>query len=81
MELNYLHGNEGRAFFVKGFVPLDEFMAAVSKEVEVGDPILGEKAAHCWMRVCRDFQEEHAVYVEAKPESRGAFRVTWIQEN
>lgn len=81
MELNFIHGDEGRAYFVKAHVPLEEFMDAVRNEVEVDDPILSEKPTHCWMRVCRDFQEEISVYVEAAPNSRGAFRVTWIQEN
>lgn len=81
IELNYIHGDAGRAFYVKGHVPLDAFMDAVRREVEAGDVILDEKPSHLWMRVCRDFQEEISVFVEAAPHSRGAFMATWIQEN
>ena len=80
MELQYCCGDEGRAYYTKAHVPLDEFMAALRREVDADDPILGETPTHCWMRVCRDFQEEHAILVEAAPESRGAFRATWIQD-
>lgn len=81
MELNYACGDEGRAFYVKGHVPIDEFMFAVASEVDADDPILSQEPAHCWMRVGRDFQEGHMILVEAAPESRGAFRATWIQDN
>lgn len=80
MDLEYTQGDDGRAYFTKGHVPFDAFMASVKGEVEKHDPILSEVPVHCWMRVCRDFQEGHAVYVEAKPESRGSFRATWIQD-
>ena len=38
MEIEYTHGDEGRAFYTKGHVPLDEFMAAVS--------------SNCWCESC-----------------------------
>jgi len=81
IDLNYIHGDEGRAFYVKGHVPLDAFMDAVRQEVEVDDVILSENPSHLWMRVCRDFQEEISIFVEAAPHTRGAFMATWIQEN
>lgn len=73
-------GDDGRAYYVKGHIPLDEFMASVRYEVSADDPILNEEPRHCWMRVCRDFNEEHQIIIEAKPESKGAFRATWIQD-
>lgn len=82
MEIKYTRDDEGRAFYTKGHVPLDEFMAAVSSNCwcEKNDPILNEQPMHCWMRVCRDFNEGHSIIVEAEPNSRGAFRATWIQD-
>lgn len=80
MELQCCYGDDGRAYYTKAHVPLDEFMAALRSEVDADDPILGEQPTHCWMRVCRDFNEGHAILVEAKPGSRGAFRATWIQD-
>jgi hypothetical protein len=80
MELQYCCGDDGRAYYTKAHVPLDEFMAAVRREVDADDTILGETPTHRWMRVCRNFQEEYAILVDATPESRGAFRATWIQD-
>ncbi len=74
------HGDEGRAWYVKGHVPLDEFMAVLRDEVFSDDTILEEAPSHCWMRIGRNFQEEHAILLEATPGSRGAFRATWIQD-
>jgi hypothetical protein len=67
VELHYCCGDNGRAYYVKGHVPTDEFVAALRKTLDADDPILSERAEHCWMRMCRDFQENHAVLVEAKP--------------
>lgn len=82
MEIEHTYGDEGRAFYTRGHVPFDEFMAAVANDYccEKDDPILGEQPTHCWMRVCRDFNEGHSIFVEAAPNSRGAFRVTWLQD-
>lgn len=80
MELQYCRGDDGRAYYTKAYVPFAEFIAALRREVDEDDQILREQPTHCWMRVCRDFQEEHAILVEAAPESRGAFRATWIQD-
>lgn len=80
MQLDYTNGDDGRAYYTRGHVPLDEFMAAVRGEVDTDDPLLSEQPTHCWMRVCRDFNEGHSILVEALPNSRGAFRVTWIQD-
>ena len=79
MEIEYCCGDDGPAYFTRAHVPLDEFMAEVAKEVDPDDRILSEEPGHCWMRVCRNFQEEMMMYVEAKPESRGAFKCTWVQ--
>ncbi len=82
MEIEYTHGDEGRDFYTRGHVPLDEFMTAVASDCWCGenDPILNEQPTHCWMRVCRDFNEGHSILVEAAPNSRGAFRATWLQD-
>lgn len=81
MDIQYCCGDDGRAYYTKAHVPFEDFMAALRREVDTDDdPILSEQPTHCWMRVCRDFQEEHAILVEAAPESRGAFRATWIQD-
>lgn len=79
MKIEWCCGEHGTAFFTRGHVLLDEFMAAVAKEVDSDDHILKEPPNHCWMRVCRNFQAETMMYVEAKPESRGAFKCTWVQ--
>lgn len=73
-------GDDGRAYYVKAHIPLDAFMEAVRREVSEDDPILKEEPVHCWMRVCRDFEQECSVLSEAAPGSRGAFRATWIQD-
>lgn len=79
-DLRFCCGDDGRAYYVKGHVPFDVFMAAMRVEVTDDDTILKEEPEHCWLRVCRDFEEEHQIIVEAKPESKGAFRATWIQD-
>lgn len=79
MEIEYCYGDDGAAYFTRGHVPIDKFMREVEKEVDADDRILLERPRHCWMRVCRDFREETMMYVEAKPESRGAFKCTWVQ--
>lgn len=80
-QLEYCHGDDGRAYYVKGHIPLNEFMDALRKEVDADDPILAEQPYHCWMRVCRDFSEGHQIFMEAKTRSRGSFKCTWIQDN
>lgn len=79
-DMMFCAGDDGRAYYVKAHIPLDEFMSAVRYEVSPDDPILKEEPHHCWMRVCRDFEAGHSVLVEAAPGSRGAFRATWIQD-
>jgi len=78
--LRFCSGDDGRAYYLKGHVPLDAFMAAIRMEVTDDDTILKEEPEHCWLRVCRDFEEGHQIVIEAKPESNGAFRATWIQD-
>ena len=73
-DLRFCGGDDGRAYYVKGHVPLDTFMAVLREEVTDDDTILNEEPEHCWMRICRDFEEGHQIIVEAKPESKGAFR-------
>lgn len=80
MKIEYLHGDEGRAYYTKGHVAVPDFMAALGKEVDADDPILLEQPEHTWLRFGRDFQEGHPIVTEAKPESRGAFRATYIQD-
>lgn len=80
VEMQYCCGDEGRAYYTKAHVPLDDFMVALRSEVGDVDPILREEPTHCWMRVCRDFDNGHSILIEAKPNSRGAFRATWIQD-
>lgn len=79
-DLRFCCGDDGRAYYVKGHVPLDAFMAVLRHEVTEDDPILKEEPVHCWMRICRDFEEGHQIIVEAEPESKGAFCATWIQD-
>ena len=79
-KLRFCGGDDGRAFYMKGHVPFDAFMAAIRTEVTDDDTILKEEPEHCWLRVCRDFEEGCPIIVEAKPESKGAFRATWIQD-
>ncbi len=78
--LRFCGGDDGRAYYLKGHVPFAAFMAAIRMEVTDDDAILNEEPEHCWLRVCRDFEEGHQIIVEAKPESKGAFRATWIQD-
>lgn len=66
MKLEYCYGDEGRAYYTKAHVPLPDFMAALRSEVDADDPILGEQPTHCWMRVCRDFNEGHAILVASR---------------
>lgn len=80
MEIECCRGDDGAAYFTRGHVPLEEFMQAVEKETDPDDPILSGDPVHCWMRVCRDFGKGVMIYVEAKPESRGAFKCTWVQD-
>lgn len=79
-DLRFCGGDDGRAYYVKGHVPLEAFMAVLREELDDDDAILKEEPEHCWMRICRDFEEGHQIIVEAKPESKGAFRATWIQD-
>ena len=79
-DMQYCCGDDGRAYYVKAHIPLEEFMAALRYEVGADDPILKEEPVHCWMRLCRDFEQECSVLAEAAPGSRGAFRATWIQD-
>ena len=82
MELEYMHGDEGRAFMAKGHVDLDEFRTDLLEQVDSDDPILSEDVSHCWMRCVRDFSGNHSqMLIEAKPGSRGAFKATWVQDN
>ena len=78
MELTYLLGEDGSAYFTKGYVPFDEFMLVLEQDVGPGDSILQNTPEHIWLRTTRDFQENRTVYEEAAPNSRGAFKVTWI---
>ena len=79
MDVEYCWGEEGEAFFVREHLPLDEFMDRIKNEVDPNDPILKSTPRHCWMRVCRDFQNNSMVYAEAKPASKGSFKCTWLQ--
>lgn len=80
MQIEYLYGDEGRAYYTKGHVPPLEFMAQLRREVDADDQILQEQPEHVWLRAGRDFQERHSIVLQAKPESRGAFRATYIQD-
>jgi hypothetical protein len=81
LEVNRIHGDDGVAYYAKGFVPLDEFMDAVKlHEGEDFESIPFGEPTHCWMRTVRDFQENQTMFTEAAPNSRGAFKCTWIQE-
>jgi hypothetical protein len=79
-EMHYCCGEDGRAYYAKGHVPIDAFKAELVKQVDADDHILKQEVTHCWMRVCRDFDEGHFILCEAKPNARGAFRATWIQD-
>lgn len=80
MELRYLREEDGAAYYTKGHVSIDDFMAAVEKETGPDDSILKESPSHIWLRATREFGENQTVYGEAKPGSRGAFKATWIQD-
>lgn len=67
----------GNAYYVRGHVPTDLFIAALRRELEVANLELDEEPTHCWKRICRDFAEGRSMIVEAAPNSRGAFRCTW----
>lgn len=79
MVLKSCRDDNGYAFYIKGHVDLADFMSAVAIGVDPDDPILSETPVHCWMRVCRDFSNEASLIAEATPNSRGAFKCTWIQ--
>lgn len=79
-DMHYCHGDDGRAYYVKGHVPIAEFKTELSKQVDSNDDIINQEISHCWMRVCRNFDEGHSILCEAEPNSRGAFRVTWVQD-
>jgi hypothetical protein len=78
MDLNYCSGEDGYAYYAKGHVPFDDFMTQIKAETDETDAIRDELPTHAWKRVARDFQEAHAVLIDAKPKARGAFPVTWI---
>jgi hypothetical protein len=79
--LSFVHGDDGRAYYVRGHVDIAEFMGAVKIDLcDENDSLLNETAVHTHMRVCRDFQEETQILVEAEPGSRGSFAVTWVQD-
>lgn len=80
LDMIYCHGDDGRAYYVKGHVPITAFKAELALQVDSDDDILNQEVSHCWMRVCRDFEEGHSILCEAEPNSRGAFRATWIQD-
>lgn len=73
-------GNDGAAYYVRGHVPLDEFLEAVRKQWgDVGNP---EKARHCWARLIprtgRDYDQEFLTQDKPAP---GAFACTfWAEE-
>jgi len=79
--LEYVCGDDGRAYFAKGHVDIASFMTALRKEVNSDDHILTETPEHCWMRYVRDFGDAQTLITEAKTGSRGAFKATWIQDN
>jgi hypothetical protein len=79
MDLYYCSGEDGYAYYAKGHVPLDDFMTALRNETDETDTIRDAMPTHVWKRVVRDFQAECPLLVEAQPESRGAFRATWIE--
>jgi hypothetical protein len=72
MELVYLQGEDNNAYFTKGHVCFEEFMDTIGKEQFLDVP------EHIWLRTTRDFQENRTVYEEAVPNSRGAFKATWV---
>ena len=79
MNLSYCGGEDGAAYYAKGHVDKTQFLDALKKEVDSNDPILIEPIEHTWKRMTRDFQEQHTVIIDAKPNSRGAFPCTWIE--
>ena len=79
MELLYCSGEDGYAYYSKGHVPLKNFMDALVMQTDENDSIRHETPTHTWKRIARNFQERHQVIIDADPESRGAFRVTWIE--
>ena len=79
MDINYCDGEDGYAYYAKGHVLIQEFMAQLAGEVDEHDAIRSETPFHTWKRFVRDFQEGRAALVDAEPESRGAFPVTWVE--
>lgn len=85
IEVEWLRGDDGIAMFAKGWHPFDEFIAACKQhsdyEDELDSRLFDSEPVHVWMRCCRNFQEGTMLYVDAAPNSRGAFKCTWIQEH
>lgn len=79
MDLRRFDDDDGHAYMAKGHVDLADFMAAVRAKCDEGDPILDETPEHCWMRYTRNFAEGCQSIGEAAPESKGAFKATWVQ--
>lgn len=80
MELTYLQGEDGIAYFARGHVNVMGFMLALVQEVGPEDSILQSAPEYIWLRTTRDFQEGRTMYEEAVPNSRGAFKATWIND-
>ena len=81
MEIEYAEDEGGhRSYYIKAFVTDAEFRAALSYQVEDGDPILKAPLRRTWKRMARDFGEGCTIIIDAAKGSRGAFPVTWVED-
>jgi len=79
MEIEWLRNDDNYTYMTKGHVDFADFMAALKLEVSDDDKILTKDPVHTWGRWTRDFEEQCTVLsVDARPGSRGAFKVTLI---
>lgn len=79
VDVMYLAGDDGCAYMAKGHVDLGEFKKAINEDSYGLFSHCTPK--HIWLRTVYNFQEERTEYMEAKPNSRGAFKATWVDES
>lgn len=77
--LDYCYSEDGAVYFARGDIADSEFLAALNKEVDDGDPILSKPVEHGFMRYSPDPRQVHPVLLAfGVAKKRGAWRATWI---